>query len=65
MGFLMNTRGLMELVVLNVGLDLSVIPRSVFTMLVLMAVVSTVITCPVLQRVGIVHGLALREGDRA
>lgn len=65
MGFLMNTRGLMELVVLNVGLDLGVIPRSVFTMLVLMAVVSTVITCPVLQHVGIARGLALREGDRA
>ena len=65
MGFLMNTRGLMELVVLNVGLDLGVIPRSVFTMLVLMAVLSTVITCPVLQRVGIARGLALREGDRA
>ena len=34
-------------------------------MLVLMAIVSTVITCPVLQRVGIARGLALREGDRA
>jgi Kef-type K+ transport system membrane component KefB len=65
MGFLMNTRGLMELVVLNVGLDLGVIPRSVSTMLILMAVLSTVITCPVLQRVGIARGLALREGDRA
>jgi Kef-type K+ transport system membrane component KefB len=65
MGFLMNTRGLMELVVLNVGLDLGVIPRSVFTMLVLMAVLSTVITCPVLARIGIARGLALREGDRA
>ncbi|MGH8479911.1 MAG: cation:proton antiporter, partial [Gammaproteobacteria bacterium] len=64
MGFLMNTRGLMELVVLNVGLDLGVIPRSVFTMLVLMAVLSTVITCPLLKRVGIVRGLALPEGDK-
>ncbi|MGQ0595561.1 MAG: cation:proton antiporter, partial [Gammaproteobacteria bacterium] len=64
MGFLMNTRGLMELVVLNVGLDLGVIPRSVFTMLVLMAVLSTVITCPVLKRVGLVRGLALPNGGR-
>ncbi len=52
MGFLLNTRGLMELVVLNVGLDLGVIPRSVFTMLVFMAVASTAITCPVLAGVG-------------
>lgn len=64
MGFLMNTRGLMELVALNVGLDLRVIPRSVFTMLVLMAVVSTIITCPALECVGIGRGLVLREGDR-
>ncbi|MGH7945894.1 MAG: cation:proton antiporter, partial [Opitutaceae bacterium] len=61
MGFLMNTRGLMELVVLNVGLDLGVIPRSVFTMLVFMAVVNTVITCPLLRRSGIARGLALPE----
>jgi len=45
----MNTRGLMELVVINVGLDLGVIPPSVFTMLVLMAVASTVVTTPALK----------------
>jgi len=65
LGLLMNTRGLMELVVLNVGLDLGVIPRSVFTMLVLMAVLSTVITCPLLKRVGIARGFALPEEDKA
>jgi Kef-type K+ transport system membrane component KefB len=48
-GIMMNTRGLMELVVLNVGLDLGVIPPSVFTMLVIMAVVSNVITTPALR----------------
>jgi Kef-type K+ transport system membrane component KefB len=48
-GIMMNTRGLMELVVINVGLDLGVIPHSVFTMLVLMAVASTVVTTPALK----------------
>jgi Kef-type K+ transport system membrane component KefB len=46
---LMNTRGLMELVVLNVGYDLGVIPQQVFTMLVLMAIVTTVTTAPLLR----------------
>jgi Kef-type K+ transport system membrane component KefB len=47
---MMNTRALMELVVINVGYDLGVISRQVFTMLVLMAVFSTVITTPLLRR---------------
>ncbi|MCX8005974.1 MAG: cation:proton antiporter, partial [Burkholderiaceae bacterium] len=46
---LMNTRGLMELVVLNVGYDLGVIPQSVFTMLVLMALATTLTTAPFLR----------------
>jgi len=50
LGIMMNTRALMELVVLNVGLDLGVISRPMFTMLVLMAVFSTVITTPLLRR---------------
>jgi Kef-type K+ transport system membrane component KefB len=45
----MNTRGLMELIVINVGFDLGVISRKLFTMLVIMAVVSTVITTPALR----------------
>jgi Kef-type K+ transport system membrane component KefB len=48
-GFMMNTRALMELIVLNVGLDLGVITPKLFTMLVIMAVVSTVITTPALR----------------
>ena len=40
---------LMELVVINVGYDLGVIPPNVFAMLVLMAIFSTVITAPVLR----------------
>ncbi len=50
LGVMMNTRALMELVVINIGYDLGVIPRSVFTMLVLMAIFSTVITMPALRR---------------
>ncbi len=48
-GYMMNTRGLMELVVINVGYDLGVISQQMFTMLVIMAIVSTVITTPALR----------------
>jgi Kef-type K+ transport system membrane component KefB len=48
LGILMNTRGLMELVVLNFGLDLGVISETLFAMMVLMALVTTVATTPVL-----------------
>jgi len=48
-GFMMNTRALMELIVINVGLDLGVISAKVFTMLVIMAIFSTVITTPALR----------------
>lgn len=50
-GILMNTRGLMELIVLNIGLDLGVISPTVFTMLVLTALVTTFATTPVLALV--------------
>jgi Kef-type K+ transport system membrane component KefB len=49
LGTLMNTRALMELIVLNIGLDLGFIPSQVFTMLVIMAVVTTVMTGPLLK----------------
>jgi Kef-type K+ transport system membrane component KefB len=49
LGSLMNTRGLMELIVLNIGLDLGFIPPRVFTMLVLMAVATTIMTGPLLK----------------
>jgi Kef-type K+ transport system membrane component KefB len=48
-GFMMNTRALMELIVLNVGLDLGAITPKLFTMLVIMAVISTVVTTPALR----------------
>jgi K+:H+ antiporter len=49
LGILMNTRGLMELIVLNVGLDLGVLSPTLFAMLVLMAVVTTLMTTPILH----------------
>jgi Kef-type K+ transport system membrane component KefB len=50
LGVLMNTRGLMELIVLSVGLDLRVLSPTLFTMFVLMAIITTVVTTPVLDR---------------
>lgn len=47
---MMNTRGLMELIVANVGLDLKVITPEVFTMLVLMSVITNIMTTPILLR---------------
>lgn len=47
-GVLMNTRGLIELVILNVGLDLGVISPMLFSMMVIMALVTTFMTTPVL-----------------
>lgn len=49
LGILMNTRGLMELIVLNIGLELGVISPKLFTMMVLMALFTTFITTPLLQ----------------
>lgn len=53
LAILMNTRGLMELIVLNAGLDLGVISPKLFTMMVLMAVITTIATTPVLQMLGV------------
>jgi len=49
LGILMNTRGLMELIVLNVGFDLGVISSKLYTMMVLMALATTMATTPVLR----------------
>ena len=47
-GALMNTRGLMELVILNIGLDIGVISPAVFAMMVLMAIATTFMASPLL-----------------
>ncbi|WP_373529184.1 cation:proton antiporter [Nostoc sp.] len=49
LGWLMNTRGLTELIVLNIGLELGVISPLIFTMLVIMALVTTFMTSPLLE----------------
>jgi len=49
LGVLMNTRALMELIVINIGFDLGLIPQKVFTMLVIMAVVTTLMAGPLLK----------------
>ena len=51
LGLLLNTRGLTELVLLSVGLQLKVLDASLFTMLVVMAVVTTIMTAPLLKLV--------------
>jgi Kef-type K+ transport system membrane component KefB len=61
----MNTRGLVELIVLNLGYDLGILPPRIFAMMVLMALVTTFMTGPLLgtvawvrrrQVVGFGHG---------
>jgi Kef-type K+ transport system membrane component KefB len=49
LGILMNTRGLMELIVLNIGLELGILSPALFAMMVLMAIVTTMLTTPVLE----------------
>jgi Kef-type K+ transport system membrane component KefB len=49
LGILMNTRGLMELVILNIGLDIGVISPAMFSIMVLMALVTTFMTTPLLE----------------
>ena len=49
LGALMNTRGLMELVILNVGLDVGVLSPPLFAMMVVMAFVTTALTTPLLD----------------
>jgi len=50
LGALMNTRGLMELVILNIGLDIGVISPTLFAMMVVMAIVTTLMTTPFVIR---------------
>jgi len=50
-GVMMNTRALMELIVINIGYELGIIPQSVFFMLVFMAIFTTYMTAPVMRRI--------------
>ncbi|MFT4176134.1 MAG: cation:proton antiporter [Luteolibacter sp.] len=60
LGALMNTRGLMELIALNIGYDLGILSPRIFTMLVIMALVTTCMTGPLLTLFG-----RLREKETA
>lgn len=51
LGILMNTRGLMELIVLNLGLDLGILTSRMFATMVIMALVTTFMTAPILDLV--------------
>ncbi|OYQ33170.1 cation/H(+) antiporter [Flavobacterium cyanobacteriorum] len=53
-GALMNTRGLMELIVLNIGFDLGVLSKEVFSMMVIMALATTFMTGPALDLIGFI-----------
>jgi len=57
-GALMNTRGLVELVALNIGYDLGILTPEVFTMLVLMALITTFMTAPSLN---LIDKISLRQ----
>ncbi|WP_238404583.1 cation:proton antiporter domain-containing protein, partial [Flavobacterium psychrophilum] len=65
-GALMNTRGLMELVVLNIGYDLGVLNSEIFTMMVIMALVTTFMTGPALDLINYIFkskGILTPEED--
>jgi Kef-type K+ transport system membrane component KefB len=66
LGILMNTRGLMELVVLNIGLDLGILSPALFTMMVLMALLTTFMTSPLLKAVYLrqFQPAAIGEGEK-
>jgi Kef-type K+ transport system membrane component KefB len=64
LGVLMNARGLTELVILTIGLDLGVISPALFTIMVVMALVTTAMTVPVLARLNVVSPAIIKnEGD--
>jgi len=49
LGALMNARGLMELIVLNIGYEMGILPPTIFVILVIMALVTTIMTAPALS----------------
>jgi len=69
LGALMNTRGLVELVALNIGYDLGILPPTIFAMMVLMSLVTTFLTGPLLnlteqvarREVPVIHAQPLRN----
>jgi Kef-type K+ transport system membrane component KefB len=64
-GVLMNTRGLVELVILNVGLDLGVISPTLFSMMVIMALVTTFMTTPLLDLLALITRARVANSPRS
>jgi Kef-type K+ transport system membrane component KefB len=62
-GALMNTRGLVELIVLNIGYDLGVLNKEVFAILVIMALVTTFMTVPILNMLDKIFGKSPSEEE--
>ena len=62
LGVLLNTRGLVELIVLNIGYSLGVFSPTLFTMLVVMALVTTMCTTPALNWLGIQNDSLMKHG---
>jgi Kef-type K+ transport system membrane component KefB len=63
LGALMNTRGLMELIALNIGYDLGILSQRIFAMLVIMALVTTTLTGPLLTLFGSRAPALARPGE--
>lgn len=62
-GALMNTRGLMELIVLNIGYDLGILSPEIFAMLVIMALVTTFLTGPILGLISRIFQSRIHETE--
>lgn len=63
LGVLMNTRGLVELIVLNIGLDLHVLSPAIFAMLVIMALLTTMMAAPLLPLLGHKQKITSEESE--
>jgi len=61
----MNTRGLMELVALNIGYDLGILPDRIFAIMVLMALTTTCMTAPLLSLIGFVTRKGMEQESLA
>lgn len=57
LGILMNTRGLMELIVLNIGYEMGILPPAIFVMLVIMALFTTFMTTPAMSLIERIYPL--------
>lgn len=64
-GALMNTRGLMELIVLNIGYDLGILSAEIFTMMVIMALVTTLMTGPAIHFIEVIFDSRKKFAEQA